>query len=250
MNEVRASYAAVVTGASSGIGAATAVALAEEGYDVILGARREEKLREIAERCGGRALRLDVADADSVEQFAHNVERVDVLVNNAGLALGMEPIGELSPEHARAMWETNVLGVLQVTRALLPKIEAAQGHIVNVTSTSGFETYPGGAGYTSTKHAERAITRTLRLELLGKPIRVTEIAPGLVETEFSKVRFPEDEARAKKIYEGLQPLTAEDVAAAVVFAVTRPAHVNIDEVVLRPRAQASATLIARTTEQR
>lgn len=238
---------AVITGASSGIGAATAARLAAEGFDLVLGARRVERLESLVAEHGGRALALDVVDLASIEHFAAQLERVDILINNAGKAIGMETVAELSDQHAREMWETNVLGVLNMTRTLLPKLEEASGHIVNVGSTSGFETYPGGAGYTATKHALRAITRTLRLELVGKPIRITEISPGLVQTEFSKVRFPEDDGRAKKVYEGYDPLTPADIADCIAWAVTRPAHVDIDEIVVRPVAQASATVVARTT---
>ncbi len=236
---------AVVTGASAGIGAATAVRLAKEGFAVVLGARRLDRLVEVAREAGGRALRLDVTDASSVEEFAAEVEHVDVLVNNAGLARGLAPVGELDDDHLAAMWETNVSGLLRVTRALLPKLDASgAGHIVNVGSTSGFEVYPGGAGYIATKHAVRAITRTLRLELLGRPVRITDVSPGMVETEFSLVRF-EDPERAAQMYRGFEPLTPEDVADAVAWAVTRPSHVNVDEIVVRPLAQATSTLIAR-----
>ncbi|MGH2730291.1 MAG: SDR family NAD(P)-dependent oxidoreductase [Actinomycetota bacterium] len=241
---------AVVTGASSGIGAATALRLAKEGFDVILGARRVDRLEDVAARCGGRALALDVTDPASVDAFASAVDHVSVLVNNAGLASGFETVAELSEDRVETMWATNVLGLLRVTRALLPKIEeSGAGHIVNLGSIAGFETYPGGAGYTASKHAVRAITRTLRLELLGKPIRVTEVAPGLVETEFSVVRFDGDAERAKKPYEGITPLTAEDIADCIAWAVTRPPHVNIDEIVVRPIAQAGATLVARRPTQ-
>lgn len=240
---------AVVTGASSGIGAATALRLAKEGFDVVLGARRGDRLQDVAARCGGRALPLDVTDPSSVEDFAGKIQEVSVLINNAGLASGFERIEDLSDERVAIMWETNVVGLLRVTRVLLPKIEASgAGHIVNIGSIAGFESYPGGAGYTASKHAVRAITRTLRLELLGKPIRVTEVDPGLVETEFSVVRFDGDVELAKKPYEGIQPLTAEDIADCVAWAVTRPLHVNIDEIVVRPIAQATATLIARSTD--
>ncbi len=239
---------AVVTGASAGIGAATAQRLASDGFDVVLGARRVDKLEELAARCGGRALALDVSDASSVEVFSSEVERVNLLVNNAGLAVGVDPLAELSDEAAETMWRTNVLGLLRVTRALLPKLEASgNGHIVNLGSIAGFEVYAGGGGYTATKHAVRAITRTLRLELVGKPIRITEVAPGLVETEFSMVRFAGDGAKAAKPYEGIEPLTAEDIADCVAWAATRPPHVNIDEIVVRPRAQATATVVARET---
>ena len=235
---------AVVTGASAGIGAATAARLATEGFHVVFGARRLDRIQALASEHGGRALELDVTDKASVERFSSSIDRVDVLVNNAGKALGLGPVLELKDDDVRGMWETNVLGVLNMTRALLPKLEQDSGHIVNVGSTAGIETYPGGAGYTSSKHAVRAITRTLRLELVGKPIRVTEVNPGLVETEFSKVRFA-DEERAAKVYEGIDPLTAEDIADCIAWAVTRPPHVNVDEIVVRPVAQATSTVIAR-----
>ncbi|MDQ3660436.1 MAG: SDR family NAD(P)-dependent oxidoreductase, partial [Actinomycetota bacterium] len=204
---------AVVTGASSGIGAATAIRLAKEGFDVVLGARRMDKLKKVAEACGGRALPLDVTDRDSVAAFAQEISEVDVLVNNAGLASGLQPIDELEEDRVRLMMETNVLGLLRTTQALLQKLEAGNGgHIVNVGSIAGFETYPGGAGYTATKHAVRAISQTMRIDLLGRPIRVTEVSPGLVETEFSMVRFDGDPDRAAKVYEGFEPLTGDDVA--------------------------------------
>jgi len=237
---------AVVTGASSGIGEATALRLAQEGFEVVLGARRLERVEEVADRCGGRPLLLDVTKAQSVSGFAAAIERADVLVNNAGLASRMERIEQMTDERVRLMFETNVLGLLAVTQALLPKLrESGAGHIVNIASTAGFETYPGGAGYTASKHAVRAITRTLRMELLGEPIRVTEVSPGLVETEFSLVRFDQDDKRAAKVYEGMEPLTADDVADCVAWAVTRPAHVNIDQIVVRPRAQATSLMIHR-----
>jgi NADP-dependent 3-hydroxy acid dehydrogenase YdfG len=237
---------AVVTGASSGIGAATALRLAKEGFDLVLGARRTERLEEVAAQCGGRALPLDVTDAESVAEFTSAVDRVDVLVNNAGLASGLEPIAEIDESRVDTMWATNVAGLLRVTKNFLPKLEASgAGHILNLGSIAGFETYPGGAGYTASKHAVRAISRTLRIELLGKPIRVTEIQPGLVETEFSLVRFDGDKDKAAKPYEGLTPLTGDDIADCIAWAVTRPAHVNIDELVVRPVAQASATDFAR-----
>jgi NADP-dependent 3-hydroxy acid dehydrogenase YdfG len=237
---------AVVTGASAGIGSATAIRLAEEGFNVVLGARRMDRLEEVASKCGGRALLLDVTDADSVDRFVSAVDRVNVLVNNAGMASGLTPVAELSDERATVMWETNVLGLVRITRALLPKLDdSGAGHIVNIGSIAGFETYEGGAGYTAAKHAVRAITQTLRLELLGKRIRITEIAPGMVETEFSLVRFDGDRAAADKTYEGMTPLTAEDIAECIAWAVTRPSHVNVDEIVVRPLAQARARLIAR-----
>ncbi|HYM15237.1 MAG TPA: SDR family NAD(P)-dependent oxidoreductase [Dehalococcoidia bacterium] len=237
---------AVVTGGSSGIGAAAVRRLLAEGFDVIAGARRLDRLREVCDAAGARALALDVRDRGSVEAFAAEISRCDVLVNNAGGALGLEPLAQADEDHWRRMWETNVLGLMFVTRALLPLLEASgDGHIVNIGSIAGFEVYPGGAGYTGVKHAVRAISGTLRLELLGKPVRVTEIDPGLVETEFSAVRFDGDRERAAKVYEGMTPLTGDDLADCIAWAVTRPKHVNIDELVVRPVAQATATQVAR-----
>jgi NADP-dependent 3-hydroxy acid dehydrogenase YdfG len=238
---------AVVTGASAGIGAATARALAGAGFRVYLGARREDRLQEVAEPIGATALPLDVADAESVAAFAAQLpSQVHLLVNNAGAAFGLDRIEAARDEDWQRMWEVNVLGVLRVTRALLPALRASgDGHIVNLGSIAGFETYTGGAGYTGSKHALRALTRTLRLELLGEPVRVTEISPGMVETEFSMVRFAGDAERAKSVYRGLDPLTSEDIADCVVWAATRPSHVNIDEIVVRPRDQATATLVHR-----
>ena len=237
---------AVITGASSGIGAATARALAGAGYQIIVGARRIHRLEALAREIGGGALPLDVTDAASVAAFCEAVPGpLHLLVNNAGGAHGLDPVAHARDEDWSWMYEANVLGLMRVTRALLPKLEAGRGHIVNVTSIAGREVYPGGAGYTAAKHAAVAVTRTLRLELSGKPVRVTDVAPGLVETEFSLVRFPGDAERAAKVYQGLTPLVAEDIADCIVWAVTRPAHVNIDEIVVKPVAQASATVVAR-----
>jgi NADP-dependent 3-hydroxy acid dehydrogenase YdfG len=242
---------AVVTGASSGIGAAAAMGLAREGFSVVLGARRLDRLEAVAAQCGpaARALPLDVTDAESVDAFVEQVPEARVLVNNAGGAFGRDTIAAADVEAWRRMYELNFLGTVRVTRALLPAIEASgDGHVVVVGSIAGFEVYSQGAGYTSAKHAERAFTKTLRLELLGRPVRVTEINPGLVQTEFSLVRFAGDEERARKVYAGLTPLAAEDVADCVVWAVTRPSHVNVDEIVVRPRDQATATAIYRRPE--
>jgi NADP-dependent 3-hydroxy acid dehydrogenase YdfG len=237
---------AVVTGASSGFGEATARRLAAQGFDVVVGARREERLRRLVGEIGGRRQRLDVTDPESVAAFAEALPRVDVLINNAGNAFGVEKIAEADESKWSAMFELNVLGVLRMTRALLPKLVAnGDGVIVNIGSVAGFETYPGGGGYTASKHALRALTRTLRLELLGQPVRVTEIDPGLAETEFSLVRFAGDAERARKVYEGMTPLAADDIADAVVWVVSRPSHVDIDELVIRPRDQATATLVHR-----
>ena len=233
----------MVTGASAGIGAATARALAAAGFDVVLGARRLDRLEEIAADIGGRALPLDVSDGESVRTFVTQVPDVRVLVNNAGGAIGREPVAQADEDAWRWMWEVNVLGTARVTRAFLPALErSGDGHVVIVGSIAGFEPYAGGAGYTGAKHAERALAKTLRLELLGKPIRVTEVNPGLVGgTEFSVVRFRGDLERARKVYEGLTPLGPEDVADCIAWAVTRPSHVNVDEIVVRPRDQATAT---------
>jgi len=237
---------AVVTGASSGIGAATARALAAEGYRTIVAARRLDRLEALAAETGGEAIALDVADPGSVEELAGRVEACDVLVNNAGGALGLEPAAEADEEKWLQMYEANVMGTMRMTRALLPKLVASgDGHVVTVTSIAAFETYRGGAGYTAAKHAQRAVLRTLRLESLGQPVRFTEIAPGMVETEFSLVRFGGDEEKAARVYEGMEPLRAEDVAECVRWALAQPAHVNVDEIVVRPRDQATATEVDR-----
>ncbi len=193
---------------------------------------------------------LDVTDQKSIDAFVREISkkfgRIDVLVNNAGGALGLGPIEKAVDEDWIGMWNVNVLGLMWVTRACLPLLRKAKhGHVVNIGSVAGFEVYKGGAGYTAAKHAVRAITRTLRLELNGEPIRVTEIDPGLVETEFSVVRFHGDRKAARAVYEGLKPLSAEDVADCVVFAVTRPPHVDIDEIVIRPVAQATTWMVSR-----
>jgi 3-hydroxy acid dehydrogenase/malonic semialdehyde reductase len=200
----------------------------------------------------GVAMALDVTDKKSIDAFVREISkkfgRIDVLVNNAGGALGLAPIEKAVDEDWIGMWKVNVLGLMWMTRACLPLLRKAKhGHVVNIGSIAGFETYKGGAGYTAAKHAVRAITRTLRLELNGEPVRVTEIDPGLVETEFSLVRFHGDRKAAKAVYDGLKPLSAEDIADCVVFAVTRPPHVDIDEIVIRPVAQATAWMVARKT---
>lgn len=230
---------AVVTGASSGIGEATAKTLAALGFHVVVAARRADRIEALAAEIGGTAIVTDVTDDASVAALAERLERVDVLVNNAGGAKGLEPVAEADMNHWRWMWETNVLGTLRVTRALLDKLIASgDGLIVTVTSIAAFETYDGGSGYTSAKHAQGALHRTLRGELLGKPVRLTEIAPGAVETEFSLVRFGGDEDRADAVYAGITPLVAQDVAEVIGFVASRPSHVNLDTIVLRPRDQA------------
>jgi 3-hydroxy acid dehydrogenase/malonic semialdehyde reductase len=240
---------AVITGASSGIGAATVVALGRLGYRIVAGARRVDRVRRVVgER--GVSLPLDVTKLDSIDAFVAEVQkkfgRIDVLVNNAGLARGLTQIDDANDQDWIEMWETNVLGLMRVTRACVPLLRKAKhGHIVNLGSIAGFETYVGGAGYTASKHAVHAISRTLRLELNGEPIRITEVMPGMVETDFSVVRFHGDRQAAKKVYEGVKPLVAADIADCIAFAVTRPPHVDIDEIVVRPIAQAAAWKVAR-----
>jgi NADP-dependent 3-hydroxy acid dehydrogenase YdfG len=239
---------AVVTGASSGIGAATATALHEAGFALVLGARRIDRLHEVGAALGARYLPLDVTDLASVQAFCAEIPEVHVLVNNAGGALGLDRVADAKDDDWERMYDTNVLGLMRMTRELLPKLEASNaGHVINVGSIAGREPYPGGAGYNAVKFAVQAITKVLRLELVGRPIRVTEVAPGMVETEFSEVRFKGDTVRAAQVYAGLQPLTAADVADCIVWAATRPPHVNIDEIVVKPLAQASATVVARKT---
>ncbi|MFI9081289.1 SDR family oxidoreductase [Streptomyces sioyaensis] len=245
---------AVVTGASSGIGAATARALAAAGYHVVLTARRKDRIEALAaELPHAEAYALDVTDRAAVDAFAATLDRypsIDVLVNNAGGALGAEPVATGDPADWRAMYEVNVLGVLHMTQALLPSLTASgDGTVVVLSSTAGHGTYEGGGGYVAAKHGAHVIAETLRLELCGEPVRVIEVAPGMVRTdEFATTRFRGDTAKAAKVYEGVdQPLTAEDVADTVAWAITRPAHVNIDLLVVRPRAQASNSKVHRTS---
>ncbi|OBK10676.1 SDR family NAD(P)-dependent oxidoreductase [Mycobacterium asiaticum] len=233
---------AVVTGASSGIGEATAKTLAAQGFYVVSVARRADRINALAAETGGSAVVADVTSDEDVAALARGLDRVDVLVNNAGGARGLAPVADADLEHWRWMWETNVLGTLRVTRALLPRlIDSGDGLIVTVTSIAALEIYDGGAGYTAAKHAQGALHRTLRGELLGKPVRLTEIAPGAVETEFSLVRFDGDQQRAEAVYAGMTPLVAADVAEVIGFVAARPSHVNLDQIIIRPRDQASAT---------
>ena len=233
---------AVVTGASSGIGEATAKTLAALGFHVVAVARRQDRISALADEISGSAVVADVTDDAAVQALASGLSRVDVLVNNAGGARGLEAVADADLEHWRWMWETNVLGTLRVTRALLPRlIESGDGLIVTVTSIAALEVYDNGAGYTAAKHGQGALHRTLRGELLGKPVRLTEIAPGAVETEFSLVRFDGDEKRAGAVYTGITPLTAGDVAEVIGFVASRPSHVNLDQIIMRPRDQASAS---------
>ena len=238
-----ATKTAVVTGASSGIGAATARRLAREGFHVFCAARREERVRSVAEEVGGTAVRCDVTDEGQVAALAATVgASLDVLVNNAGMALGADPVASADPGQWRSMYEVNVLGLVRVTKALLPALVASgAGVIVNMGSTAGRIAYEGGAGYTAAKHGTQVVTETLRLELYDQPVRICEIAPGMVRTdEFSVNRFGGDASKAEKVYAGVaEPLVAEDIADAIGWVVTRPPHVNIDELVIRPRAQAA-----------
>lgn len=237
---------ALITGASSGIGAAAARALAKEGFRVHVAARRMERLEAIAAEIDGEAHRLDVTSQQSVDELAASIPSLDLLVNNAGAALGLEPAAEFDEANWRGMFELNVLGVARMVRAFLPQLrDSGRGQIVNIGSTSGFEVYPGGAGYTGSKHALRAMTRTLRLELLGSGVKITEISPALTATEFSLVRFEGDDQRAASVYQGMTPLTAEDIAGCVVFAALQPPHASVDEIVIRPLDQADSTTIFR-----
>jgi 3-hydroxy acid dehydrogenase/malonic semialdehyde reductase len=237
---------AIVTGASSGIGAATARALADEGAVVAAGARRLDRLAELGE--GFVALELDVTDPESSAGFvADAVERLgglDILVNNAGLALGRDLFDDSTEADEQIVLETNVHGLIRMTRLSLPHL-ADGGHIVNIGSIAGRQPYERAALYVTSKYAVRGFTYALREDLLGRPIHLTTVDPGLVETNFSRVRYRGDEEEAAKVYEGVEPVRPDDVAACVVFAVTRPAHVNIDEIVVKALAQSSASRIIR-----
>ena len=239
---------AVVTGASSGIGAATARALAKAGFHVVCAARRTERIEELAAEIGGVAVTCDISDPDSVAALAAAVPTCHVLVNNAGGAVGVDRVEDADLDGWRWMYDVNVLGLVRVTQALLPALRASgDGVIVNVGSTAGRWAYEGGAGYTAAKHGVKVVTETLRLELNGEPIRITEVAPGMVRTdEFSLVRFGGDQAKADAVYAGVDhPLLAEDVADAIAWVATRPSHVDIDELVIKPRAQAAAHKVHR-----
>jgi NADP-dependent 3-hydroxy acid dehydrogenase YdfG len=240
---------AVVTGASSGIGAATARRLAAEGYDVVAAARRRDRLEKLAADVPGiRAVTLDVTSAESVAAFADSLDDIAVLVNNAGGAIGVEPVERADPADWQRMFDTNVLGVLRVTQALLPALERGSGgHVVVTGSIAGHLVYEGGAGYCAAKHGAAAVAETLRLELSGRPIRISEVAPGMVHTEeFSLNRLRGDQAAADRVYDGIDnPLTADDIADCIAWVVTRPAHVNVDLLVVKPLAQAAPHKVAR-----
>lgn len=250
---------ALVTGASSGIGRATALALAGEGARIIAAARRGDRLGELcdeiirrhgAEACG--KLELDVRDREDVRKSVDELEgagwgEIDILVNNAGLAAGLDPIQSGLFDDWDRMIDTNVKGLLNVSRLVLPgMIARGRGHVVNIGSVAGRETYPNGNVYCATKAAERAINKGMRLDLHGTGIRVTTVDPGMVKTDFSLVRFHGDDEKADKVYAGAAPLGPEDVADAILWAVTRPAHVNVEEILLMPTMQASATMIKRS----
>jgi len=231
-----------VTGASSGIGAATARQLAEAGFEVICVARRTERIEALATEIGGRALTCDITSDADVARLAEQVGgRLDVLVNNAGGAFGLSPVASADITEWDRMYQLNVLGTERVTRALLPAIVEAHGAVVFVTSTAAESAYEGGAGYCGVTAAERMLVGALRLEFYDKPVRITEISPGMVRTEeFSLVRLGGDQAKADAVYAGVpDPLVADDVAEAIVWMATRPAHVNIDRMVIRPVAQAA-----------
>jgi len=250
----------LLTGASSGIGAATAVLFAKGGSNVILLARRADALKDVTNACiaahkesglqqGGKfaTVQMDVSQKDQVatlwDKVPQGLRNVDILVNNAGYVLGVDRVGEIADADIEGMFATNVLGLISITQLLIKDFKAKQaGHVINMGSIAGREAYAGGSIYTATKHAVNAFSGSLMRELVDTPIRVTEIQPGMVETEFSIVRFRGDKSKAEKVYEGLQPLTAQDVAEEVVWAASRPPHVNIAEVLVLPVNQASATL--------
>lgn len=243
---------AVVTGASSGIGAKTSRRLATEGFHVICAARRQDRVEALAREIGGTAVRCDVTDPASVDALGQAVgERLDVLVNNAGGAIGADPVAQADPEDWRKMYDVNVIGLLNVTKALLPALVASgDAIIVNLGSTAGRIAYEGGAGYTAAKHGTQVVTETLRLELYDQPVRVTEIAPGMVRTdEFTLKRFAGDQEQADAVYAGVaEPLVAEDIADAISWVVSRPSHVNVDQLVIRPRAQAAQHKVHRVLD--
>ena len=239
---------AVVTGASSGIGAATVRRLAADGFEVVAAARRRDRLDELAAETGCTAITLDVTDQGSVDTLRDSLSACRVLINNAGGAFGLAPIADADDDDWRGMYDVNVLGAMRMIRALLPMlIESGDGVVVNVTSTAGHGVYEGGAGYNAAKYAERAMTEALRLELCGQPVRVSEVAPGMVKTEeFSLVRFDGDQQRADAVYAGVPGvLVADDIADCISWVVTRPWHVNIDSMIVRPRAQASNSKVHR-----
>ncbi|MBE7371491.1 SDR family NAD(P)-dependent oxidoreductase [Dermacoccus barathri] len=241
---------AVVTGASSGIGRASARALAAKGYEVVCAARRLDRIEELAREIDGRAVQCDVTNREDVERLAAEAGPcVDVLVANAGGAFGTDPVASADLDDWRRMYEINVLGTLSTLQTTLPALEAAHGVIITIGSTAGLVSYEGGGGYCGVKHAVRAMMGSLRLELFDKPVRVCEIDPGMVKSdEFALVRFDGDEEKAAAVYAGVEaPLTQEDIADAVTYIAELPEHVNIDQMVVRPRAQAAQHKVFRTS---
>jgi len=238
---------ALVTGASSGIGAATALLLAEQGWQVVAAARRLDRLTELASRAPGiRALPLDVTDGRSVEELAAAVPSCDLLVANAGGSWDLDPVGQADVELWARTYDVNVLGLVRTVQALLPALRAARGHVVVTGSTAGRWVYEGGGGYVAAKHAVAALRETLRLEEVGQGVRVSEVAPGMVRTdEFSLNRFAGDQARADAVYAGVDALTAEDVAECIAWVAARPAHVNVDLVQVTPQQQAAVHKVVR-----
>jgi NADP-dependent 3-hydroxy acid dehydrogenase YdfG len=250
MDERTTRPVAVVTGASSGIGAATARALAADGWEVVVGARRSDRIAALATETTGRGYPLDVTDHASVDAFVAEVPDCRLLVNNAGGALGWATVAEADEDQWRTMYETNVLGTVRMVQGLLPALEASgDGHIITIGSIAGYEPYPFGAGYNAAKFAVRAVSGVLRQELLGRPVRVSEIDPGMVETDFSVVRFGGDAERAAKVYEGVTPLQAEDVAECVRWVASRPSHVNVDQLIVLARDQAGARQVHRHSDK-
>lgn len=246
----------LITGASSGIGESCAKKFAELKTNLILTARRKEKIDRLSEELSYKnkikilTAKLDVRNFDEVKSFYDSLpdewKNIDILLNNAGLARGFDKFYEGKIEDWEEMIDTNVKGLLYVSRVVVPKmVERKTGHIINIGSTAGHEPYPMGNVYVATKFAVKALSQSFRIDVLEKGIKVTSIDPGMVETEFSKVRFRGDETRAKKVYEGLKPLTPDDVADAVIFAATRPKHVNINQIILTPLAQASSNFVYR-----
>lgn len=232
---------AVVTGGSSGIGEASARALAQDGWKVVVAARRMDRLEVIAQEIGGLAVELDVTDDTSVATFAQTIERklghCHLLVNNAGGAHGLDPIEQSNVEDWQWMYDTNVLGTLRVTKALLDMLVRDQGQIINMSSVAGFNAYAGGAGYNAAKFGVTAINKVMRIEFQDRPVRITEINPGRVQTDFSLIRFRGDEAAANAVYEGKLNLTAQDIAESVRWVASLPEHMNIDRIVITPRDQ-------------
>lgn len=250
---------ALITGATAGFGKATALILAQNGYDLILTGRRKEKLAEVSsairKETGAQVLELsfDVRKQAEVDRHIQSLrdgwENVDVLINNAGLAAGLSPVHEGMVQDWEQMIDTNVKGLLYMSRAVIPHmIRQGKGHIINISSIAGKEVYENGNVYCATKHAVEALTKGLRIELVKHNIKVSSVSPGAAETEFSLVRFKGDENRAKNVYKGYDPLTAEDIAETILFILTRPAHVNINDILIMATAQASATVFSKRTE--